>query len=97
MPNFQIIFFILYYHEPLLYCSITDQDDVEENIENIRANVITLDKTEDDSNNFQVKPVVDDKKAESQFLEPEEIIDEENQGLFKNQNDEEISWHSLIF
>ena len=77
--------------------SITDQDDLEENIENIRANVITLDKTEDDSNNFQVKPVVDDKKAESQFLEPEEIIDEENQGLFKNQNDEEISWHSLIF
>ena len=77
--------------------SITDQDDLEENIENIRANVITLDKTEDDSNNFQVKPVVDNKKAETQFLEPEEIIDEENQGLFKNQNDEEISWHSLIF
>ena len=71
--------------------SITDQDDLEENIENIRANVITLDKTEDDSNNFQVKPVVDDKKAESQFLEPEEIIDEENQGLFKNRNFEDIS------
>ena len=58
--------------------SITDQNDLEENIENIRANDITLNKTEDDSTNLQVKPVANEKQTESQFLEAEEILDEEN-------------------
>ena len=58
--------------------SITDQHDLEENIENISANDITLNKTEDESTNLQVKPVANEKQTESQFLEAEEILDEEN-------------------